>query len=114
MESQVPTRMNGLALAGAIVGFIGLFGTILCCCNSMIGSGWSGFFGIPALILGILGKQQITQSNGMQSGNDIAIAAIVLGGTNLIIAALGIILLAFSMLGMFAMPAIGEIIELYY
>jgi hypothetical protein len=60
---QVPTKTNGLAIAGMVLGILWLY--------------WIG--SVLALIFGYVAKGQIDASNGQQSGRGMAIAAIVLG-----------------------------------
>jgi hypothetical protein len=67
----VPT--NGLAIASLVLGLLWLWG---------IGS-------ILAIIFGVVAKNQIDQSGGMQQGRGLAIAGIVLG-----IVTLGIFIIA--------------------
>lgn len=57
---------NTKATISLILGIVGL----LCC---------GLFAGIPALILGLIAKKEIEQSNGMQTGGGLALTGIILG-----------------------------------
>jgi hypothetical protein len=57
------TRTNGFAVASLVLGIVWLYG---------VGS-------ILALVFGYIGKSQIDQSGGQQTGRGLAIAGIVLG-----------------------------------
>ena len=57
------TRTNGLAVASLVLGIVWLYG---------VGS-------VLALVFGYIGKSQIDQSGGQQTGRGLAIAGIVLG-----------------------------------
>jgi hypothetical protein len=56
-------KPNGFAIASLVLGILWIY--------------WIG--SILALIFGIVGKNQIDKSNGMQSGRGMAVAGIVLG-----------------------------------
>lgn len=56
-------KPNGFAIASLVLGILWVY--------------WIG--SILALIFGIVGKNQIDKSNGMQSGRGMAVAGIVLG-----------------------------------
>ncbi|WP_332641882.1 DUF4190 domain-containing protein [Aeromicrobium sp.] len=68
--SEAVLQQNKKASWSLVLGIIGLLG--LCC---TIG----GFLGIPAVVLGILGRSEIEASNGTQTGSGMAIAGIVTG-----------------------------------
>ncbi|HXA41528.1 MAG TPA: DUF4190 domain-containing protein [Candidatus Solibacter sp.] len=75
---------NQKALWGLIVGLVGL--PLSFCC-------FVGFIpGVIALILGIAAYQEIARSNQTQQGNGMAIAAIVLGITDIVIPVVLIVL----------------------
>jgi hypothetical protein len=61
--AQAGTKTNGLAIASLVLGIIWLW--------------WLG--SVLALIFGYVGKSQIDQSAGVQTGRGLAIAGIVLG-----------------------------------
>jgi hypothetical protein len=73
-----PTN-NGLAIASLVTGILG----VICC----------GYFtGIPALILGIIARNQIRASGGAQKGDGMALAGIILGAVGIVFGILGTIL----------------------
>ena len=61
--SQAPPRTNGMAVASLVLGIVWVW--------------WVG--SILALIFGYIGKKQIDESNGTQTGRGMAVAGIVLG-----------------------------------
>lgn len=74
-------QQNKKALWSMILGILG----IVCC----------GFFaGIPALILGNQAKQEIAASGGMQTGDGMAKAGVILGIIAIVLGALSLILFA--------------------
>lgn len=106
MTYVAPQKTNTLALLGMIISIIGMFGIILCCCSPVITAGWCGLFGIPATIMGYLAKQQIESSGGAEGGEQMAVAAMILGGVEIALAILGGILFILSLLGMIVLPAL--------
>ncbi|MGI8750939.1 MAG: DUF4190 domain-containing protein [Acidimicrobiales bacterium] len=72
-----PGRTNGLAIASLVLGILWIVG---------LGA-------VAALILGIVGKNQIDRSNGEQTGRGLAIAGIVLGAIGIIGAIIFIVIL---------------------
>ncbi len=103
-------KTNTLALLGMIIGIAGMLGIVLCCCSPIVTSAWCGLFGIPAVIMGYLAKQQIAASSGAEGGEQMALAAMILGGVEIFIAILGVILFILSLVGMIALPALEEIL----
>ncbi len=101
-------KTNTLALLGMIIGIVGMLGIVLCCCSPIITSGWCGLFGIPAVIMGYLAKQQIAAGGGVEGGEQMALAAMILGGVEIFIAILGVILFILSLIGFIALPALEE------
>ena len=75
---QTP-KNNGMAITALILGIVGLF--------CWIGS-------IPAVIFGYLGRRQIKESGGTQTGDGMAMAGIVMGWIGVAILILYLILLA--------------------
>lgn len=68
--SVTASQQNKKASWSLVLGILGLLG--LCC---TIG----GFLGIPAIVLGIIGRSEIESSNGTQTGSGMATAGIVTG-----------------------------------
>ena len=68
--SDAALQQNKKASWSLVLGIVGLLG--LCC---TIG----GFLGIPAIVLGIIGRSEIEASNGTQTGSGMATAGIVTG-----------------------------------
>lgn len=68
--SDAALQQNKKASRSLVLGIVGLLG--LCC---TVG----GFLGIPAVVLGIIGRSEIEASNGNQTGSGMAIAGIVTG-----------------------------------
>jgi hypothetical protein len=101
-------KTNTLAFIGLITGIVSLFGLLLCCCSPILTAGWSGVFGLPALILGYLAKQQIDASGNTEGGEEMAIAAMIMGGAGVFMAIVGIVLFILSLIGMIALPALEE------
>lgn len=79
-------RQNQMALWSMILGITGVV-LALCC---QIG----GILGIPAIILGIIGRSEITRANGTQTGGGMAIAGIVTGAVSVLLAVSIFVLLA--------------------
>ena len=68
---------------------------------------WVGLFGIGGivgLIAGIVGRNQIRDSAGRQTGDGIAIAGIVLGGINVVLSCIAILCVLAVILGTFSVP----------
>jgi len=65
-----------MAIISLVTGILG----ILCC-------GWF-IFSIAAVVLGFLGRKEITESNGAKKGAGLALAGLILGGVGI---ALGIL-----------------------
>ena len=62
---------NGLAIASLVSSIVGIF-----CC---------GVLSIVGLVLGVIAKRQIRDSNGTQSGDGMATAGIIIGGIALVL-----------------------------
>jgi uncharacterized membrane protein len=83
-----------LAIVSLILGILGVLSAgITCCIGSIISSIIGLIFGVAALILSIVVKNQIKKENGPPSQNKMATAGLILG---IIAAGLGIIGLALS------------------
>jgi hypothetical protein len=81
-----PTRTSGKAIAALVLGILSLCGNIL--------------FGIPAIILAIMGLVDVSRSNGRVRGTGLAI-------TGMILAAIGMIVVPI----LFLFPAIAKVRE---
>ncbi|WP_019146428.1 DUF4190 domain-containing protein [Aeromicrobium massiliense] len=66
-----PPEQNKKALWSMILGILGL----VCCCFLL---------GVPAIVLGILARQEIDASGGRQDGGGMALAGLVLGAVSLV------------------------------
>jgi len=106
-------RTNTMSLIGMICGIVGLMGTILCCCSPIIAAGWCGLFGLISTIFGFMGKSQIEQSRGEETGKEMAITALVLGIIQLVFAVIGVILFVLSLMGLIALPILEEMLYYY-
>ncbi len=71
VKKAINKQKSKMAITGLILGIIGLF------------PGWGLFFGIPALVLGIISLNKI-KKNKIVSGKKLAIASIVLGGISIV------------------------------
>ncbi len=67
--------------------------------------------GIPAAVMGWMGRNQIIQSGGQQGGEGMAMAGLIIGIIEIVVALLFICLTIFSMMGMIAMPAFEEFMQ---
>ncbi|MEV7396138.1 DUF4190 domain-containing protein [Aeromicrobium sp. NPDC092404] len=65
---QAPPHTNGKAIAALVLGIVSI---VLCYLGVLIGPG--------AIVFGVLGKKDIKQSNGTQTGDGMATAGIVTG-----------------------------------
>lgn len=83
--SNPGANQNPKASWSLVLGILGLLG--LCC---TIG----GFLGIPAVVLGIIGRSEIEASNGKQTGSGMAIAGITMGALSVLVAIAMIIVFA--------------------
>ena len=106
---QSPT--NSLALISMIAGIVGLLGLLACCCSPAITGAWFLALGIPAAITGWIGRNQVMQSGGQQGGEDMALAGLIMGIAEVIIALFFICLTIFSVMGMIALPAFEEFMQ---
>jgi hypothetical protein len=73
-----PQTTNGLAIASLVLSLVGLF---------FIGS-------ILGIVFGFVARSQIRQSNGMQKGNGLALAGIIIGFATLAITLIVIVAIA--------------------
>lgn len=67
------TSTNGLAVAGLVLGIIGIPATFAL----------FNIFAVLALIFGLVARSQIQRSGGTQGGAGMALAAVVLGATGI-------------------------------
>lgn len=111
MSYPAVQKTNTLALLGMFLGIAGLAGVVLCCCSPILTSGWCGLFGLPTAIVGYLAKQQIAASGGTEGGEQMALTAMILGGVEILIAVLGIILFVLTLIGVIALPALEESLQ---
>jgi hypothetical protein len=97
--SPMPTyppvaQNNGLAIASLVCGILAWVGLL-----PLVGA-------IAAVIMGHMARTQIKASNGMQSGNGLAIAGLIMGYIQL---ALFVVLLCFLVLVLVGVAASGEL-----
>ena len=62
-----------MAIISLVTGILGVL-----CCGSFI-------FGIAAVVLGFLGRKEISESNGQKKGGGLATAGLVLGGIGIVL-----------------------------
>jgi hypothetical protein len=72
-------KTNGMAVTALVLGILGLF--------CWIGS-------IPAIIFGVMGRKQIRESNGAETGDGMAMAGLIMGIIGAAILVVYLILLA--------------------
>jgi len=70
-DLPVQARTNGFAIASLVLGISSL--PLVCCCYIGV------LTGILAVVFGFLAKNKINSSNGLQKGNGMALAGIILG-----------------------------------
>ncbi|MCB2155707.1 DUF4190 domain-containing protein [bacterium] len=88
-----PGKTNVLAIVSLITGIIAVIG--LCC------YGVGGLvFGLVGAITGFLARKQIAESNGMESGDGMALAGMICGAASVVLGIIGFIL--FVVLGVAA------------
>lgn len=113
MSEDFDRKTNTLALTGMITGIVGMMGIALCCCSPIItplvGIGWFGLFGLSAAVMGYMAKQQLTVQGGEERGQQMALAAMVLGGVEITIAVLGVGFFILMLTGLIALPALDSI-----
>lgn len=113
MSEAFEEKTNSLALAGMITGIAGMVGLVLCCCSPIItplvSIGWFGLFGLAAAIMGYMAKQQLAAREGEEKGQQMALAAMVLGGVEITIAVLGVSFFILMLTGLIALPALDSI-----
>jgi hypothetical protein len=79
---QQPPKNSAMAITSLVLGILGIP-----CCGC-------GVFSIAALVLGILGKKEIAESNGAKTGAGLAQAGFILGIIGIVFSVLYWILLA--------------------
>lgn len=75
--SPVPQKTNGLAVASLVLSLVGVIPCFW----------WFQVPGLLGLIFGVVSRNQIKRSNGMQKGAGLAIAGLVIGIVLLVICA---------------------------
>jgi hypothetical protein len=75
-----PRRNNGLAVAALVLGILGV---VFACCD-----GIGAIFGILSLIFGIISMKQLKKSSGVEKGQGMALAGIIMGSISIIIGAI--------------------------
>jgi hypothetical protein len=80
---QTGPKMNVLSLLALIAGGLSMPACICWCIPFS-----NAPLAIAGIVMGILGMQQVKQSNGMQSGGVMALLGIVFGGIGLVLAML--------------------------
>lgn len=83
-EARPQLTTNGFAVASLVLGIVW----------------WMGIGSILALVFGYIGKSQIDQSGGTQTGRGMAIAGIVLGWVGVSFIVLMIVSMAFGWMSM--------------
>lgn len=72
---------------------------------------WVGLFGlggIVGVVAGVIARNQIRESGGRQGGDGLAVAGIVLGGVNIVLACIGLLCFLALFAGMFTIPFFGN------
>jgi len=69
-------KTNTLAIVALVTGILGI------CC---------GFLAIAGVVTGVMGRNQIKASNGLEKGDGMALAGIILGAIGLVLWALWIV-----------------------
>ncbi|MCC6435147.1 MAG: DUF4190 domain-containing protein [Acidimicrobiales bacterium] len=75
---------DNLAIASLITGLVSIVAAFACCLGGLIG--------VAAVVLGVMSRKRIGQSNGLQSGSGLALAGIITGSIGTV---LGLLSLAF-------------------
>lgn len=88
---QAPTETNLWAIISLVSGVLGWLGVF-------------GLGGIVAVITGHVAKNQIRASHGVQTGDGLATAGLVLGYINIAFTLVGLCLLALVVLGVLSAP----------
>jgi hypothetical protein len=91
-------RTNGLAITSLVLGIVSL--PLLSCYGAGIP------FGIAAVITGLISRNQIKASNGMQSGEGMALAGIITGGVGAVLIGGAIVVIAILLL---LGPVVGNV-----
>lgn len=87
--TAVPPKTNGFAIASMVLGIVSI--PLVCCCY--IGA----LPAVLAIVFGFVARNKISNSNGSEKGNGMALAGIILGFAALaIIAVLLVISMAFG------------------
>lgn len=111
-SSYNPPPIDGKANSFATISFIiGIVCVITCCATGL--GGWLCFAphalcGLLGIVLGIMGKMQVSKSNGMQTGSGYATAGIVISSLLLLGSLLYLIVLTFTGFAMITLPAIFQ------
>ncbi|NLP13897.1 MAG: DUF4190 domain-containing protein [Clostridium sp.] len=87
INMQVRIKTSGYAIASLVLGILSL--PFSCCC---IGS----VTGILAVVFGFIAKSKINSSNGLEKGNGMALAGIILGFMGIAISLIYMAILFFS------------------
>lgn len=96
--SLQPTKTNSLAITSLVLGIVSIPLTF---CYGM-----GVLFGIAAFVTGLIGRRQIKDSAGTQSGDGMALAGMIMGGIIGGLAGLAIVtIVILALLG----PAVGNI-----
>jgi hypothetical protein len=106
--SQAPNNL--MAIVSMVTGIVGILGLPACCCSPAITGVWFLIFGAVASITGWIARSQITESGGLQEGENMAMAGLIMGIVEVIVALFAICLFVLSLMGMFALPALEEIL----
>ena len=96
--SLQPTKTNSLAITSLVLGIVSI--PLTFCYGTGI------LFGIAAFITGLIGRRQIKESAGAQSGDGMALAGMIMGG--IIGGLVGIAIVTIVVLALLG-PAIGNI-----
>ncbi len=94
------TKTNTLAIVSLVLGIISLPGLVCYGCGGVA-------FGIAALVTGFIARRRIRDSDGMETGQGLALAGIILGATG---AVLGLLLGA-SIVGIAGLTMVGPGIQ---
>lgn len=78
---------NGKATAALVIGISSL--VLSWCCGL-------GLVGIVAVVLGVKARGEIRASNGMQTGDGVALAGIITGAIAIVLAVLAVVILAIA------------------
>ncbi len=82
----VSAKTNGLAIASMVLGIVSV--VLSCCCGIV-----AIICGVLGIIMGIIGRNKIKASGGLEKGNGMAMAGIILGAIGASISVVGLILI---------------------